>query len=192
MSALHKRPSRLATAAVRTLGASLVAVGVTVAAVTAVDLLHGSGPGDPAVRAAATAAPARPAPAARSTPPAPQPAPAPAEAAPAAPPVPAAAQPAPAPAAPRVALVVYNAAGIANLAQQAAQRLTDAGYQVIRTRDLRSVLPDTTVFYDPGGATQAQTLVDAHLGVARALPRPRWLLPTGTLIVLLRPDYAGA
>jgi len=91
---------------------------------------------------------------------------------------------------PRAILVVYNSTGVRALAGRAAMRLTGGGYAVRSTGDIAADVGVTTAYYDPPQAAAAQALVAARLGVVRALARPRFLLPTGTVIVVLASDYA--
>lgn len=179
------------------LGSSLVALGVTVAGIGLFNLTNGSdGPGDPTVAAAGlpstsaaiSSSPRGTAPAVstglprRISTPASKPVSTPAGRRASAPPATAAARP---------ALVVLNASRVQGLAARAATRLRSAGYPVRHTGNLRARVATSTVYYDPAQAAQAKALVGAGLGIARAEPRPQWVLGTGTLIVVVTRDYVA-
>ncbi|HEV7207767.1 MAG TPA: LytR C-terminal domain-containing protein [Mycobacteriales bacterium] len=86
--------------------------------------------------------------------------------------------------------MVYDSSGIRGLTARAAQQFNAAGYDVRFTDDIRDSITATTAYFDPPQRAIADALVAAHLGVVRAVPRPRFLLPTGTVIVVLASDYA--
>jgi len=147
-----------------------------------------------------SAAPGQPAPGQAAPDPV-APAPAPAAVGPAAPaaaagPAPAgsvpaapeAAAPAASGALPSVTVTVLNQTQVPGLGAAQAARLTRAGWHVRRVTDVRARLAQTTVYYDRGQQSAAQRLVATVPKVARALPRPRWLLPTGGLIVIVAGD----
>lgn len=90
----------------------------------------------------------------------------------------------------RGAVTVYNGSGAPVATARAVATLQAAGYAIARTRTVRYRVTQTTVFYDSGTASAAQVLVALHIGVLVALPRPRTVARTGTLIVVVAPGYA--
>jgi len=95
-----------------------------------------------------------------------------------------------APAAPVSSVTVLNATSIRGLAARQAGVIEAAGWPVRRVTGVRARVGATTVYYDPAQRSQATALVSAVPSITRALPRPRWLLPTGGLIVVVARDAA--
>jgi hypothetical protein len=193
VSGNHRRPVRAATYLLRTTGGSIVAVGIVVAVIAIVNAANGDdgngNGGSPVVAASSPVSPSNSvAGSAVITTPSPSatdlgPASAPAQPATTSP-------PAVAPGS-RGTVVVYDGAKSAGLTEKARARLVAAGYAVQRVRDVNLPLERTTVYYDSGQASAAQALVDAHLGVLDAKPRPTdILLRTGTLIVVVAPSFS--
>jgi hypothetical protein len=156
-----------------------------VGVIVLVDALHGqnggSGPSGASVVAPVSTSVARASstpPATTSSPPAPT----------SSPPVhktaPPKAVPTPPPAATTVQ--VFNVTRHSGLAQNAANRLRAAGYRVTRVSDKTGVtLAATTVYYDPGNATEhaeADGIVARGIAAAAAV-RPASVPATGTLIL---------
>ncbi len=92
----------------------------------------------------------------------------------------------------RAAVTVLNDSRITGLAARAAARLRAAGWPVAGIGNLPAMVPETTVYYDPGQRLAALALVQAGLGVRRAQPRGSWLARTGTLILVVTRDFPGA
>jgi hypothetical protein len=87
-------------------------------------------------------------------------------------------------------VTVYNGSAAPVATAHAVATLQAAGYAIARTRTVRYRVTQTTVFYDAGSLAAAQALVAQHIGVLVALPRPRPVARTGTLIVVVAPGYA--
>lgn len=85
-------------------------------------------------------------------------------------------------------VTVLNQTGVKGLGATQASRLAAAGWQVRRVTDVRARVSMTTVYYDQSQAVAARGLVATVPTVRRALPRPRWLLRTGGLIVVVARD----
>jgi hypothetical protein len=107
---------------------------------------------------------------------------------PAVPKPPAATHPAPAPGF-RGPVNVYNGSSAPTATSHAVAALQTAGYAVVRVRVVRYYVSRTTVYYDSGFATEAATMVNLHIGVLAAAPRPRSIASTGTLIVVVARGY---
>ncbi|HMA46064.1 MAG TPA: LytR C-terminal domain-containing protein, partial [Frankiaceae bacterium] len=86
-------------------------------------------------------------------------------------------------------VVVYNNSRLAGLGARAAAVVRAAGFEVKLVSGLPARVSVTTVYYDPPDQAAAQTLIGLVPGIARALPRPSWLLRTGTLILVVTRDF---
>jgi hypothetical protein len=84
---------------------------------------------------------------------------------------------------------VYNNSRIQGLGSQAAKKVRAAGFEVKRVTGVFGQWAKTTVYYDPPQQAAAQTLIGLVPGIERALPRPRWLLRTNTLILIVTRDF---
>lgn len=87
-----------------------------------------------------------------------------------------------------VGVTVLNSTHVQGLAAREAGRLTAAGWQVRRVTSVRLVLSRTTVYYDAGQEAAARALVARVPSVTAMAPRPRLLLRTGGLIVVVAGD----
>lgn len=89
-------------------------------------------------------------------------------------------------------LVVLNDSRIAGLAARAAGVLRAAGWPVVGVGNLPAMVPESTVFYDPGQEQQAARLVAAGLGIRIALPRGSFVPDAGPLVVVVTRDFPPA
>lgn len=88
--------------------------------------------------------------------------------------------------------MIYRKTTSAAMANAAAVAFTRAGWVVLGVNDVREELTRTTVFYDAGMVDSANAMVNAHIGVLAAEPRPRTLRSTGSLIVIVTSNYTAA
>jgi hypothetical protein len=84
---------------------------------------------------------------------------------------------------------VYNGSNAPTATSHAVTALQSAGYRVDRVRIVRYYVSRTTVYYDSGSAAAAARMVNLHIGVLAAAPRPRSIASTGTLIVVVARGY---
>jgi LytR cell envelope-related transcriptional attenuator len=84
---------------------------------------------------------------------------------------------------------VYNNSGFSGLAEMAAARLRDVGWQVVATDDWYGDIPQSTVYYPPGLAHDATELA-ADLDITRTWPAVS-PMRFDRLTVILTSDFGG-
>jgi len=85
-------------------------------------------------------------------------------------------------------VTVLDQTGVPDLGATVAQRISSAGWAVRRVTSVAARVQETTVFYDRSQQAQAALMLRSVPTVRRMLPRPRWLLRTGGLIVVVARD----
>ncbi len=85
-------------------------------------------------------------------------------------------------------VTVLDQTGVPDLGATVAQRISSAGWAVRRVTSVAARVQETTVFYDRSQEAQAALMLRSVPTVRRMLPRPRWLLRTGGLIVVVARD----
>jgi len=85
---------------------------------------------------------------------------------------------------------VYSAPGADSKLEVASARFTAAGYAVNQRKSVSLNPSQTTVYYDSGMAHDAADMVAANVGVLAAAPRPPEYLSTGTLFVVVTPNFS--
>ncbi len=84
---------------------------------------------------------------------------------------------------------VYNNSGFSGLAELAAARLRDVGWQVVATDDWYGDIPQSTVYYPPGFSHDATELA-ADLDITRTWPAVS-PMRFDRLTVILTSDFGG-
>jgi hypothetical protein len=90
----------------------------------------------------------------------------------------------------RGTIYVYSAPGAETKLDPAGARFTAAGYAVNQRKAVSLNPAQTTVYYDAGMANAAAEMVAANVGVLSAAPRPPEYISTGTLFVVVTPNFS--